>query len=429
MGETKNEYAVVMRMQGLRPENIKGFEKHRKREGGDTGHVDRSRSWLNQRLIGREDWAQFVHAEVQRMRLANFDRELIQLQKRRRTSEIQRRLVEGPKDPWRPTRHGPLREIILTANAKWFEEVERDPFAEDFETREQAFQRLAVAWLRKTFGDDCVHARADRDEKAFHVHAVVLPRAIGKDGRMMLQPSQHPVIRDYEKGQDDVGAWFAAAGIGLTRGERRKEKVRQAIDHNAQLRKDQQKGLRLKEAETDFPEYRQHVSPRKWREQQERKLADRDTKICGREERAVEAELSVTNREKIACQKECEADEVLAVAQAVADGDLTGFKPEPVLGGDETSPPARPTLARRLFQRAIDRLRTEQRSEARSELAGAFDQIRRADDAIVNIANLLPMGLRRQVASARKSLTNAIASLGKRIDASGKTEIEEPPPE
>lgn len=212
----------------------------------------------------------------------------------------------------------------------------------------------------------------------------------------------------------------------MTRGERRKEKVRQAINHNAQLRKNQLKGLRLEEAETDFPDYRQHVSPRKWREQQERKLADCDIEICAREKCVVEAELSAIRREKIACQKECEAILVLAVAQAVADGDLSGLKPEPMLGEDETSPPAKRTLARRLFQRAIDRLRTEQRSEARSELAGGFVQIRRADDAIVNIANLLPPGLRRQVASARKSLTNAIASLGRRIDASGKTEAEEP---
>ena len=194
MEELQQEYPVVMRMQGLWPENIGGFEKHRKRECGDVGHVDPTRSSMNKRLIGREDWAQLVQAEVQRMRLANFDRELSQLRKRRRTAEIERRLIEGPKDPWRPTRHGPLREVILTANAKWFEGVDGDPFSDDYQTREEAFEGLAVAWLRKTFGDDCVHARVDRDEQAYHIHAVILPRADCKDGRMMLQPSQHPVI-------------------------------------------------------------------------------------------------------------------------------------------------------------------------------------------------------------------------------------------
>ncbi|WP_341214067.1 hypothetical protein [uncultured Limimaricola sp.] len=111
---------MVMRMQGLRPENLHGYERHRKREGDDTAHVNQSLSRLNERLIGREDWAQFVHGEIQRMRLANFDRELTRLRERRRTSEIERCLVEGAKEPWRPTRHGPLREVILTANAEWF---------------------------------------------------------------------------------------------------------------------------------------------------------------------------------------------------------------------------------------------------------------------------------------------------------------------
>lgn len=69
------------------------------------------------------------------MRLANFDRELTRLRKRRRTSEIKRRLVEGAKEPWRPTRHGPLREVILTANAEWFKVADGDPFEDRYETR------------------------------------------------------------------------------------------------------------------------------------------------------------------------------------------------------------------------------------------------------------------------------------------------------
>lgn len=435
MEEAQKEHPVVMRMQGLWPENIRGFEKHRMRQGGDTGHVDRSRSKLNRRLIGREDWAQFVHGEIQRMRLANFDRELAQLRKRRRTAEIERRLVEGAKDPWRPTRHGPLREVILTANAEWFEGVDGDPFDEGYETREQAFERLGVAWLRKTFGDDCVHARADRDEKAYHIHAVILPRAIGKDGRMMLQPSQHPVIRNYEKGQDDVGAWFAAAGIGLKRGERRKEKVREAIKHNAKLRKDQKEGQRLEEVEAPLPEYRQHVSPRKWREAQDCKIAERDIEVGGREDRVLEAEAAVAERETQAELKDREADEVLAIAQAVADGDLTGLERDQETGREGEPIPRKPTLARRLFGKAIDLLRAEQRAEVREEVAGAFGQIRRADDAIVEIANLLPIDARRQIAAARKTLSRAITAL--RGHVSGLEEKkdekpeakEEPPPE
>ncbi|PYE83940.1 plasmid recombination protein [Pseudoroseicyclus aestuarii] len=411
MEEAQKEHPVVMRMQGLWPETIKGYEKHRKREGGDTGHVDPSRSGLNKRLIGREDWAQFVRREIQRMRLANFDRELAQLRKRRRTAEIERRLVEGPKDPWRPTRHGPMREVILTANAEWFEGPDGDPFGDGYGPREQAFQRLAVAWLRKTFGDDCVHARADRDEKAFHIHAVILPRAVGRDGRMMLQPSQHPVIRHYETGQDDIGAWFAAAEIGLKRGERRKAKVREAIKHNTQLRKDQKTGQRLEEAEEPLPEYRQHVSPRKWREAQECKFAERDTAIAAREESVRDAEAALAERETRADLKDRQADEVLSVAQAVAEGDLTGLAQDQNPGAQDEPRPGKPTLARRLFGKAIDLLRAEQQAKAREEVAGALDQIRHADNAIVEIANLLPMGARRQIAAARKTLSRAIIAL------------------
>ena len=238
---------------------------------------------------------------------------------------------------------------------------------------------------------------------------------------MMLQPSQHPVMRNYEEGQNDVGAWFAAAGIGLTRGERRKDKVRQALKHNAKLREDQQTGSRLKEVEIDLPHYRQHVSPRKWREEQEKKLATREKHVAA-------AESSVAERETIAEIKDREADEVLNIAATVADGDFRGLEPANALDGKDLPQSSRPNIARQLFQCAIERLRTEQRAKARAEVvAGAFDQIRRADDAIVRIANLLPEALRQQIASASSSLTQAIAALGRRSERPGQMENEEPP--
>ena len=186
-----------------------------------------------------------------------------------------------------------MREIFLTAHADWFQARDGVPFDPKFEAREAAFQRLAVGWLVKTFGEDCVHARADRDEKTFHIHAVILPRAVTQDGRRLLQPLKHDAIRNYETAQDDVGAWFAAAGRGLTRGERRKKKVREAIRHNEKLRKAQGKGHRLDDVETRLREYRQHGSPRKWGEEQERDLAERVADAEGREERIVESEAAV----------------------------------------------------------------------------------------------------------------------------------------
>jgi hypothetical protein len=52
-----HEYAVVMRMEGMFPKDIGGFERHRIRKGGDLGHVDPSRAHLNRRLIGKETCA------------------------------------------------------------------------------------------------------------------------------------------------------------------------------------------------------------------------------------------------------------------------------------------------------------------------------------------------------------------------------------
>ena len=427
MGGARKAYPVVMRVQGLWPENIGGFEKHRLREGGDVGHVDPERSVNDQRLLREANWAQLAHQEIRRMKFENHAKEIAQLEKRRRTKELQRHLVEGPKDPWRGTRHGPMREIILTTHADWFKATQGDPFDDDYETREAAFQRLGVEWLEKTFGEDCVHARADRDETTFHIHAVILPRSVTQDGRRMLQPSKHDVIRNYEKGQDDVGAWFAAADISLTRGERRKKKVRKAIEFNAELREVQKKGDRLEENEKPMPKHRQHVSPRKWREARECELKDREAGVRCRETQLGESEAVVARREQIAKDKEREADEVLSIAQAVAAGDLGCEEDDPVRDDKQEPAPDKPALAMRLFGKALARLRRDEKVAARAELKDAFDEVRQADAAIVRIANLLPMKLREQVASARTSLTRSIMALTSQLSGQQPVERDEPP--
>ena len=196
------KHPVVLRMAGMSPGDLGGVEAHRRRKGGDLGHVDDARSGLNRRLIGKVDWAQRAAEEVEAMRLENFARELESLERRRRSVEVRKRLAEGPRDPWRATRHGPMREVILTANRDWFEETDDPGIAfnrDEQERRERAFEARALAWLRASFGDDVIHARADRDEEAYHIHAVILPRGETRDGRRMLQPSIHPMIKNYEE--------------------------------------------------------------------------------------------------------------------------------------------------------------------------------------------------------------------------------------
>lgn len=35
----ETRYPVVLRFEGIRPEHLAGYEKHRRRVGGDIGHI------------------------------------------------------------------------------------------------------------------------------------------------------------------------------------------------------------------------------------------------------------------------------------------------------------------------------------------------------------------------------------------------------
>ena len=169
------KYPVVLRFEGMDPSDIGGYEAHRTRRGGDLGHVDPDKP-APRRLLGTETWAQEALAEIALMKIQTFAAELDDLDRRNRRKDLAKRNIEGPRDPWRASRHGPMRELILTANKEWFEHTETSD--EMFNTaREQQFEKRAVEWLKDNFGDDVIHARADIDEQAYHIHAVIMPRA------------------------------------------------------------------------------------------------------------------------------------------------------------------------------------------------------------------------------------------------------------
>ncbi|WP_305972673.1 hypothetical protein [Mameliella sp. MMSF_3537] len=346
---------------------------------------------MNRRLIGTEDWAERVRDEIEDMRLANFAAELAKLKKRRRVTEMQARIAEGPRDPWRATRHGPLREIILTANRKWLEAFDTESIDDLFgDRREDRFEALAKSWLTAQFGEDVVHARADLDEEAYHIHAVIVPRATTRDGRRMLQPSKHEMIRDYEKAQDSVGTWFA--DLGLVRGEKRAAAIRKARQENAARRADEPK--------QDVPKHRQHVSPRDWRRQQEAELADRERCITARES---------------------DADTVISIARSVARGETE------VAEIDESRAAGpRERAARKLFGRVLDRLSERARQGARAELESAFNQIRAADTALVEAARHLSRQARTGIAAARPPIAAAIARLPSLLQRRDRREDRDP---
>jgi hypothetical protein len=438
--EEQKKHPVVLRFAGMYPHHLGGYEAHRTRKGGDLGHVDRARSGMNRRLVGREDWVETAAADIREMALSNFADELEALEKRKRKKDLKRRMVEGPKAPWRPTRHGPLREVILTAKAEFFDLAQNETRDKEGMTpREKAFEELAVAWLTEKFGGDVVHARADRDEQAYHIHAVIVPRTIVEikgATRHMLQPSKHELIEDYEAAQESVGTWFAE--IDLVRGERRAQAIRDARE----------------QGETPPPK-RWHARTSAWRAQEELRLEAKENELAAETAR-VEA------REKQAQDREADADAILAVAEAVEAGHLEvqtdeGTAPlRPVAAkGDGATRSLRDRIARgragaaraagafraaairiaiRAQEKAQATARTEidaetraahaaaearieeatlaAQAEARAGVEAAYAEIRAADDAIVEVAKLLPNDLRTRVANARSALVRRIAKLG-----------------
>lgn len=406
------DFPIVMRMQGMWPHQLGGYETHRTRKGGDLAHVDKARSPLNRSLIGSSDWAQAAWEEISEMTAENFSLELENLKKRRRKAEIKRRLQEGPRDPWRSSKDGPLREVILTVNKRWFELDIGDFLGEAGPSLEDQFEKRAVEWLTETFGDDCIHARADLDEVAYHIHAVILPRAVTQDGRRMVQPSVHPVIRNYEDGQDSVGEWFES--LGLRRGEKRKQALRDALEHNRKAREAHESGQPQSLDLVDIPEHRAHVSPRKWREAQERRLCEREHAVATREREIGIREIALEGREADVDARQSEADAALEVARRVADGQLDLSAPSPS-ARTVTTENVPPSAAHRLFGRALDVLRAQARREARAELSDAFAEIEAADAVIVDIAKGLGDAARRRIGQARKALTKSIIGLSRTI--------------
>ena len=401
---------IVLRFEGMFPDDLKGYEAHRTRKGGDLGHVDETCSHLNKRLIGSETWAAEAMHEITRMKQENFVAELESLDRRNRRKDFERRTFDGPHDPWRATRHGPMREVILTANKAWFADIDDIDDTEnviDLRGRQKRFEKCAVAWLKANFGEDVIHARADNDEAAYHIHAVIMPRAIVEikgAKRSMLQPSIHPLIKDYEAAQDSVGVWFS--DIGLRRGERRRQAFLDAV-----------------KAGKEPPEKRVHVRTAKWRREEDIRLAT--------ERRALDE-----NTRRLVAREE-EADAVIAVADGIATGvmriDESGTL-QRLRTSKEAGSEQRATLLGRLRKSKVGRARAaaafvaalgrmqanaaarakvKAEAQVRAELARAFADIKTADDAIVGIAMLLPLNLRKRVVEARKTLTRAIMGLGK----------------
>ncbi|WP_339759619.1 plasmid recombination protein [uncultured Sulfitobacter sp.] len=384
------KHPIVLRFAGMHPSDISGYEAHRYRKYGDLGHIDPSKP-KPRLLIGTTNWAEEALAEIKLIKIETFAAELTELDRRKRRKDLKKRRIEGPRDPWRASRHGPLREVLLTANKDWFEETQSND--ELFNTvREKQFEERAVAWLKEHFGDDVIHARADTDEQAYHIHAVIMPRAtVHKYGVEchMLQPSIHPLIKNYEAAQDSVGEWFSE--IGLVRGEARKRAIRDALNSGKAP-----------------PEKRRHVRPAEWRAKEELRLAK-------------EAADLETRRREVA-EREDIAEDVISYAEAVSAGDIDEDG-KPIKPSTPTRAPITPdrrtgfgfVKARKAFQAVAKRLALraaiKAKQAAETRIAAEISEIKKADATILEIARLLPKGLRGKIADVRRKLTASIMAL------------------
>jgi hypothetical protein len=283
-------HPIVLRFAELFPAQLASYQMHGERQGGDLSHIDGDRSHLNRILIGGADWREQALAEIDAMRHENLVEELEALKARGRTKEMDARLREGLKDPWRASKGGPLREVILTASKDWFEAPDAPSlFGQPVAEREFEFQLKAVEWLKRSFGDDVIHAPADHDERTCHIHAIIMPREVKESKRRgrqrTLQPSVHPLINDYEMAQDDAGAFFAS--VGLRRGDRSAAARREARD-----------------AGMPPPGRREHIPPSRWREEEALRLKLEAERVgAERQSLAGEAERVERQRAKVEAER------------------------------------------------------------------------------------------------------------------------------
>lgn len=332
-------HRIVLRFAEMFPTALARYELHAARKGGNLDHVDRARSAENRIILGSANWKQDFLDAVAIARAENLAEELEALQKRKRVKEVEARSRDGLQDPWRASAGGPLREVILTANRLWFEGRNDLDLLHD-DTRSQRFERHAVEWLRSRFGDAVVHARADHDETTYHIHAIIAPwveKTSARRGRQrLLQPSSHPLLKDYEKAQDDVGAHFEA--IGLDRGERTAAKRRAVLAKVKQRQEERAafeaaaKPIPPAPAEADDPAppiARKHVpTPVWWAEEQERLLAERRKLLQDRVQIAAEAkrqadhDAQLNAREGKLEDREQDAANAIEVVEAIEAGEL-----------------------------------------------------------------------------------------------------------
>lgn len=292
------------------------------------------------------------------------------------------------------------------------------------ENREAEFQACAETWLRKEFKGDIIHARVDRDETAFHVHAVLLPvervemtRTDKKTGeskviavRHMLQPSKHDLVKDYEQAQDSAGAAFSV--VNLQRGERRAAAIRQA-----------------RAAGQPLPKRRYHARTSEWRAERELKLVAREAELNELEVALDRRDGLLDTRDAALAVREAEIDSMDAAIEGVEIGALTfdesgdvprlkAAPPEEKLAPETarlmqrlTASPKGRTRATALVGRLFGVLKRRAREDAEQALRRDIAEIGKARDMLQGLVSRLSGKVATSGKATLRGLTRSLMAL------------------
>jgi len=131
----------------------------------------------------------------------------------------------------------------------------------------------------------------------------------------------------------------------------------------------------------------------------------------------------LADREASVGKREKEAATNIKIANAVAAGDPKVL--EEIARRQGTS------FAASLFGKAFVTLRRkareEARQEARADVQPHFEEIKAADDAIVQAAAALPEAARKKIVEARKSLVGRITALSRAVHKWTKSDSKDGP--
>lgn len=314
-------FQVVYRITGLAPRNLSAVRFHGERKGGDLSHVTPPEQYKE---MGRSspmvmcfdgrgrfhndesfDWVNGIQNEVKAAARANTEAQVKSLYARGKAKEARRRAKQGDKQPYREQKSGgPLREILLSANAAHFQKENGKPGEWD-KKKVREFIQHGTKFLQNEWGNSLRYLRVDLDEEGPHFHAIAAPWEATKTRTGVEQQRLQPTSRsnyDTEKAQDRVGEAMSAAG--LRRGERASQARRDARERG----------------QASEPK-RNHIAPAEWRRQQEAELSEREKTLSMRERRAakilaIAADIDVT---EVADQRNIETIHHLKVMNSQQD--------------------------------------------------------------------------------------------------------------